>query len=136
MCIRDSLWSSGETVNPINMSLYPGIYSVEVTDENLCKKDTVFRLASMTEECIPNVFSPNNDGINDTWNLEDAFLYLDTEVKVYGRYGQLIFKSLGYETPWDGTNQNGNPVEGGVYFYVIDLGDNIEKIKGTVSIIR
>ena len=130
------LWNSGETINPINISLYPGIYSVEVTDENLCKKDTVFRIASMTEECIPNVFSPNNDGINDTWNLEDAFLYLDTEVKVYGRYGQLIFKSLGYEIPWDGTNQNGNPVEGGVYFYVIDLGDNIEKIKGTVSIIR
>ena len=47
-----------------------------------------------------------------------------------------MFKSVGYETPWDGTNEKGNPVEDGAYFYVIDLGDDIEKIKGTVSIIR
>ena len=130
------LWSNGQTENPINLSLNPGVYSVEVTDENLCNEDTVFHIASMSSDCIPNVFSPNDDGSNDVWNLEDAFFYLDSEVRVYNRYGKLVFKSVGYETPWDGKNKSGNDVEDGAYFYVIDLAHDIEKIKGTVSIIR
>ena len=130
------LWSSLETMNPINLSLNPGVYSVEIMDANFCKVDTVFHIAAMTSDCIPNVFTPNNDGSNDVWNLEDAFFFSDSEVRVYGRYGKLLFKSVGYVTPWDGTNQSGNQVEDGAYFYVIDLGDDIEKIKGTVTIIR
>ncbi|MGY8989012.1 MAG: T9SS type B sorting domain-containing protein, partial [Flavobacteriales bacterium] len=130
------LWSNGQTENPINLSLNPGVYSVEVTDENFCNEDTVFHIAAMSSDCIPNVFSPNNDGSNDVWNLEDAFFYLDSEVRVYNRYGKLVFKSVGYNTPWDGKNQSGNNVEDGAYFYVINLGNNIEKIKGTVTIIQ
>jgi len=130
------LWSSGETENPINLLLNPGVYSVEVMDENFCKEDTVFHIAAMSADCVPNVFSPNDDGINDVWSLEDAFFYPDSEVRVYGRYGNLIFKSVGYTTPWDGKNKSGNDVEEGAYFYVIDLGNDTEKIKGTVSVIR
>ena len=39
------LWNSGETENPINLNLNPGIYSVQITDENMCIIDTVFRIA-------------------------------------------------------------------------------------------
>ena len=74
--------------------------------------------------------------MNDVWTLEDAFLYSDTEVRVYNRYGKLLFKSIGYENPWDGKNSSGNDVNDGAYFYVIDLGDEYDKIKGTISIIR
>ena len=130
------LWSNGETVNPISLSLFPGKFSVEITDENSCVVDTTFHIAAISKDCIPNVFTPNSDGVNDVWNLEDAFLYLDTEVKVYGRYGNLVFQSIGYETPWDGKNKMGNPLEDGPYFYVIHVGNDIETIKGTVSIIR
>ena len=130
------LWNNGESMNPISISLFPGLYSVQVTDENFCSVDTIFQIARMTSDCIPNVFSPNNDGVNDVWSLEDAFLYLDTEVKIYGRYGNLVFKSIGYSSPWDGKNQRGNDVEDGAYFYVIDFGKGIDKIKGTVSVIR
>ena len=130
------LWSSGETSNPINVSLNPGLYSVEIIDENLCMIDTAFRIAAFTSDCVPNVFTPNGDDVNDVWLLEDAFFYSDSEVKVYNRYGKLVFKSVGYETPWDGKNQTGNYVEDGAYFYVIDLGDEFDKIKGSVSIIR
>jgi len=130
------LWSSGETVNPINLMLNPGVYSVEVTDGNNCQEDTVFHIAAMSADCIPNVFTPNDDGDNDVWSLEDAFFYSDSEVRVYNRYGKLVFKSVGYTTPWDGKNKAANDVETGAYFYVIDLGHDIEKIKGTVTIIR
>ena len=130
------LWNSGETINPINLSLNPGLYSVQVTDENFCTSDTVFNILALSSECIPNVFTPNSDGSNDEWNLEDSFFYFDSEVRVYNRYGKLVFKSIGYVNPWNGTNQSGNLVEDGVYFYVIDLGNNIDKIKGTVTIVR
>ena len=130
------LWNSGETSNPINVSLNPGLYSVEIIDENLCMVDTAFRIAAFTPDCVPNVFTPNGDDVNDVWLLEDAFFYSDSDVRVYNRYGKLVFKSVGHETPWDGKNQSGNDVEDGAYFYVIDLGDEFDKIKGSISIIR
>ena len=70
------LWNSGQTENPIDINLNPGIYSVKITDENMCSIDTSFRIKKFTEDCIPNVFSPNGDDVNDVWPLEDAFLFL------------------------------------------------------------
>ena len=102
----------------------------------MCIIDTVFRIAAFTEDCVPNVFTPNGDEVNDVWLLEDAFFYYDSEVRVYNRYGKLVFKSFGYESPWDGKNESGNDVKDGTYFYVIDLGDEYDKLKGTVSVIR
>lgn len=129
------LWSNGQTEDKISVSINPGVYSVTVTDENLCNEDAVFHVAVMSSDCIPNVFSPNDDGSNDIWNLEDAFFYADSKVKVFNRYGKLVFKSED-NTPWDGKNRSGNDVEDGAYFYVIDLGNDLKKIKGTVTIIR
>ena len=85
---------------------------------------------------MPNIFSPNGDNINDTWNLEDTFLFSDSEVKVYGRYGKLIYQSVGYSSEWDGTNQSGKNVPAGVYFYSIEIGHGFEPINGTVTILR
>ena len=90
----------------------------------------------MSSDCIPNVFSPNNDNINDTWNLEDTFLFYDTEIKIYGRYGRLVFESIGYTSPWDGKNFRGNDVPDGVYFYHIELGHGFNPIYGTVTVVR
>jgi len=49
-------------------------------------------------------FSPNGDGINDTWNINTlSFQYPDCTVDVFNRYGQQLFHSEGYSKPWDGT---------------------------------
>ena len=90
----------------------------------------------MTSECIPNVFSPNGDNINDIWSLEDAFLFNDSRVRIYGRFGSLIFESEGYYNKWNGTNRNGVDVPEGVYFYSIDIGHGFDIINGTVTILR
>ena len=129
-------WWNGSTDNPINLGLMPGNFSVSVVDGNGCIEDTFFVVATMTSECVPNVFTPNSDGINDLWSLEDTFLYEDSKVSIYGRFGRLIFSSVGYHIPWDGTNRQGNDVPDGVYFYSIEIGHGFDPISGTVTILR
>lgn len=85
---------------------------------------------------IPNAFSPNGDGINDTWIVEPLDFFEESVTTVYNRYGQLVFQSKGYSRPWDGT-RNGKPVPVGTYYYVIDLKTNNEPpIAGSILIIR
>jgi gliding motility-associated-like protein len=129
-------WWNGSTENPINMGISPGNFGVTVTDRNNCLEDTVFVIATITSECIPNIFTPNGDGQNETWNLENTFLYEDSEVRIYGRYGRLIFQSFGYNEAWNGTNNQGKDVPEGVYFYSIEIGHGFEPINGMVTILR
>ncbi|MBT3612367.1 MAG: T9SS type B sorting domain-containing protein [Flavobacteriales bacterium] len=129
-------WSNGSTENSINFNLSPGNYSVVVMDNNACTEDTSFVIETISAECIPNVFTPNGDNINDTWNLENTFFYLDSEIRIYGRYGKLLFKSIDYAKPWDGKDENGNDVTEGVYFYHINIGHDFDPIRGSVTIIR
>jgi len=130
------LWWNGSSDNPINLGMSPGNYSITVTDTNGCFVDTNFQIATITSDCVPNVFSPNGDGINDNWSLEDTFLYAESEVRIYGRFGKLIFQSVGYHTAWDGKNENGKDLPDGVYFYHLEIGNGFEPIQGTVTIIR
>jgi len=130
------VWSNGSTENPLNVALNPGNYSVSVMDNNACTKDTAFVIATMSAECVPNVFTPNGDNVNDTWSLENTFLYQDSEIRVYGRFGKLMFQSVGYDTPWNGKNEKGNDVPDGVYFYSIEIGHEFVAIKGSVTILR
>ena len=129
-------WWNGSIENPINLGMSPGDFSVTVIDANGCEEDTAFVIATMTSECVPNVFSPNGDTKNDTWSLEDTFLYEDSEVRIYGRFGKLLFQSVGYHDKWDGTNEKGNDVPDGVYFYSIQIGHGFDQINGTVTILR
>ena len=70
---------------------------------------------------VPNAFSPNNDGLNDTWIIHGLVKYPLTEVKIFNRWGNTLFEDHhGYQTPWDGTS-NGSKVPVGTYYYVIDF---------------
>jgi len=84
---------------------------------------------------IPNAFSPNKDGINETWRLTAIEAYPDADITVFNRYGQAVFTSHDYNKPWDGTYNN-NPLPVGTYYYVIDLRFGLPKLKGWVVILR
>lgn len=84
---------------------------------------------------IPNAFSPNGDGINDTWNIPALQAFSQFKVSVYNRNGQLIYRAENNNKPWDG-NYKGAPQPAGVYVYVIDLKQNIPVFKGTLLLIR
>jgi gliding motility-associated-like protein len=84
---------------------------------------------------IPNTFSPNNDGINDLWNIEALFTYPESSTVVFNRYGKEVFKSIGYSKAWDG-KYNGSPLPEGTYYYIIDLKNNTPKLTGWVVIVK
>jgi gliding motility-associated-like protein len=95
----------------------------------------------VTPNIVPtDVITPNNDGRNDTWyvqSLDERFE--NAEVKVFNRWGQVVFKSIGYgpEREWDGTN-NGQRLPMGAYYYIIELnleGQDTEPFTGDISII-
>ncbi|MBS1525739.1 MAG: gliding motility-associated C-terminal domain-containing protein [Bacteroidetes bacterium] len=86
---------------------------------------------------IPNTFTPNNDGINDYWDISGMENFPGADIKIFTRNGQLIFHSINYPVPFDGTYR-GSPVPTGVYYYIIDVKQPIcfGKISGSLTIIR
>lgn len=83
---------------------------------------------------VPNTFTPNGDGANDTWNIEALDTYPASTTQVFNRYGTLVYKSTGYPKAWDGTS-NGQSIPGGTYYYVIDL-KNGKVMSGWVMVVR
>ncbi|MEO6523525.1 MAG: PKD domain-containing protein [Mucilaginibacter sp.] len=83
----------------------------------------------------PNTFTPNGDGINDTWSIKYLDKYLDCIVQVFNRNGNLVFSSIGYNTPWNGRYQ-GQDLPVGTYYYIINPKHNLKILSGSVTIIR
>ena len=84
---------------------------------------------------IPNIFSPNGDGINDTWVITGLDTYPQSTVYIFTRSGQRIFEARSTEKIWDG-NFNGKPLPVGTYYYVIDLNIGISPVSGWIVIVR
>ena len=81
-------------------------------------------------------FSPNGDGINDTYEVNGIENYArDNHFEVFNRWGDLVLEATDYQNDWDGT-YNGRPLPEGTYYWVIDLGDGSEPQKGFVVIFR
>jgi gliding motility-associated-like protein len=87
------------------------------------------------EVVIPNTFTPNGDGINDSWQIKGLSAYSNCRVSVYNRYGQLLFSQKGYSVPWNGMYNNTNlPI--GTYYYIITGGSLPQKLSGSLTILR
>ena len=84
---------------------------------------------------IPNTFTPNGDGINDTWVIKDLEYYPKSTINIFNRWGQKLFTSIGYPIPWDGTYQ-GKALSSGTYYYIIDPKNGQALLTGWVAIIR
>ncbi|HEY8784497.1 MAG TPA: gliding motility-associated C-terminal domain-containing protein [Mucilaginibacter sp.] len=84
---------------------------------------------------IPSAFTPNGDGINDTWGIKYLDSYLNCTVQVYNRYGENVYSSIGYGIPWDGTYK-GSALPTGTYYYIINLMIGGEVLSGFVAIVR
>ncbi len=85
---------------------------------------------------LPNTITPDNDGVNDVWNIPGIDQYPNAVVAIYNRWGNEVFSSTGYNEPWDG-RRNGEDLPAGSYYYIIDYNtEGKENLNGTVNIIR
>lgn len=117
----------------------PGAYLIrmDVFNEYGCSntRDTLLHIVSGLE--LPDSFSPNDDGINDELNFLNSGLQR-FDLKIYNRWGALVFSSVDAKFNWDGRNQNGEKVLPGTYFYVLDVEFQSHKAarhKGTVAVV-
>ncbi|MBD1394247.1 T9SS type B sorting domain-containing protein [Mucilaginibacter glaciei] len=83
---------------------------------------------------IANTFTPNGDGVNDYWKITGLDGQSNATVSIFTRNGSLIFQSLGYARPFDGTYR-GKALPAGVYYYTIKLKAS-KVIAGHLTIIR
>ena len=111
-------------------SLDAGTYSVIVTDDFGCSDTLMVIITEDLQIFISTVITPNGDGMNDTWGVTG--LSSDAKVQVLNRWGQVLYNTTGYSTPWDGTN-NGETLPASDYYYIIDLGQGDVRT-GTITL--
>jgi len=111
-------------------------YYVTVTDQNGCTN-----MDSIIVEVVPGIkfpdgISPNGDGINDTWVIDNIELFQDAIVEIYNRWGQMLWQSApGYPVQWDG-RYDGNDLPVGTYYYVIRSVNFEQPFTGPITIVR
>ncbi len=86
---------------------------------------------------VPNAITPNEDGKNDVLMIDNLDKYPENELIIFNRWGDILYKSKPYINDWNGSNQTGNPLPEGTYYYVLRLNINDGKIlRGDISILR
>lgn len=139
-------WDRGEyplnsytSSNPVGMPLSSTVFRVEIVDANGCK--TTLEVPVSVVDGAPdilliNMITPNGDGRNDVLEFSELNKFANNALKVYNRWGDLVYQKLGYQTDderFDGT-LNGKPLPAGNYFYVLSFAE--VHYKQTLTIIR
>jgi gliding motility-associated-like protein len=128
--------SNANVANPVTNNTETITYSLIVT-ENGCTSLPAFVTVQIIPFRIPNGFTPNGDGVNDTWEIPSIKRFPQAEIEVYNRYGQRVFKSdKGYTKQWDGKNENGEVLPFGTYYYSFNPNDGGEKRSGWITILK
>lgn len=110
---------------------------VESPFSSTCSDEKSVDVVVFEKIWIPDVFTPNGDGFNDTWELTNITAYPNAEVRVFNRWGEIAYYSYGVYAGFDGT-YNGRVLPMGSYTYhIIPFPDHPElELKGTLAIFR
>lgn len=124
-------------LNPIASPQITTTYTLFITDVNNCINSdtvTVTVVKSFFNGKITNLFTPNSDGVNDTWYIENIENFPDNEVTVYNIDGRIVYTKKEYTNNWKGT-YNGNELPDGTYYYVLRFNNSNQTFKGAVDIL-
>jgi len=136
--INSTIDIRGRDVTDPSKNENTGYYWVTVTDENMCTNTDTMAVTVMRQLDIPNAITPNDDGQNDSWKIPGLALYPNNVVKIFDRWGDLVYQAKGYDEGkyWDGTDMNGKELPMDSYYYMIKLGTGEKPLFGSVTIIR
>ena len=113
-----------------------------ITDNNSCVSYDTVEIPIESNVCLnpTKVFSPNNDGINDIWEIENIDIYTNALVEIYSKNGYRVFRRRNYQNSvsesFNGTDLNGNTLPSSTYYYVISIDEINDVYKGTITIVR
>lgn len=131
--------SDPNSKNPVFSGDEDQLLTLQVTNAERCMSSDQIKLIVLKPIRIPNVFSPNGDGIHDSWIIAELSKYPAADVSVFDRYGKLVFQAKdGYVKPWDGT-YDGKPLPVATYYYIIEpkFEEYVQKrFSGSVTILR
>ncbi|MDF2433866.1 MAG: hypothetical protein JWP44_3497 [Mucilaginibacter sp.] len=139
--IADITWSpltgldNNKILNPKASPASTTLYTIAVQTAAGCIGIDSVMVTVFDGISIPNTFTPNGDGVNDKWDIQNLNDYQNCVVRVFDRYGAEVYSSKGYYNPWDGT-RNGQRLPIGTYYYVINLNNDTRPLSGFVLLIR
>ena len=125
-----------KTIDPVLYNLKFSKHTAHVSDKNGCVAEFLFEVPA-PGLTIPEYFTPNADGINDTWIVPELpLVYPNAVVKIYDRFGKLLAEYYGSkEDGWDGT-YNGHAMQSTDYWYVIDVEEIDRQFLGHFTLLR
>lgn len=127
-----TIWQDDNVFDNLDGS---GEYTVYVIDSNSCSTSKSFTLSDDIEINVPNFVTPNNDGYNDTWEIDGIERLPESIIRIYDRYGKLMRIYKATEEGWDGTYQN-QPMPVTDYWYVVELKPINKLLKGHFTLKR
>jgi len=123
--------------NPVATPTATTTYTVVVTSSQGCVSSDIVIVTVVANITFPNGISPNGDGANDEWIIDNIELFPNSMVEVYNRWGELLFQSKGYVEKWKGVYK-GKPLPIGTYYYIINLNDALfpDVFTGPITVLR
>lgn len=133
------LWSNGDTTDAIMVSA-DGTFSCTVTNACGSAEDAVEIVFVDCSNClyVPNVFSPNNDGSNDFFQVYSNCPLVSFRLKIFNRWGEKVFEATNENNRWDGYYK-GILQEAGIYIYTLSLTNELgqtSNAKGSITLVR
>lgn len=132
-------WSNNSSGNVIS-NVSAGLYTVDVKSSQGCVNNQ--NISIPLKECladvfVPQLFSPNGDGVNDLFVISNIDLYPNNNLNIFNRWGNLVYQKKGYDNTWNGmSNVN---VKGllpaSTYFIIIDFGqEGVKNYNGYIQL--
>lgn len=122
-------------------ALGSGTYTVNITGANGCTNSATIAVGLDSEDdCTLKFysgFSPNGDGLNEAWVIDNIELHPENKVQIFNRWGEVVWSQENYnndDVVWNGLNKNGNEMTAATYFYVAEVSG--QTYKGWVEITR
>jgi gliding motility-associated-like protein len=127
--------TDANSLNPRAYPLEDQIYTLQVISDIGCTAQDAMTITIIAGLYIPTAFSPNNDGLNDTWRIP----FIDSESKatltIYNRFGQQVYRAQNSRVAWDG-NFKGKPQPSGTYLFHLQYSGSDKPIKGSLMLVR
>ncbi|HEX3005988.1 MAG TPA: PKD domain-containing protein, partial [Bacteroidales bacterium] len=126
--------SATPIVNPTSETLY--ILTGEDQHGCIAQDSVLISVDDQHKIIAANIITPDGNGMNDTWFIQNIESYPEALIVIYDRWGNKVFETRNYSNDWDGTNAKNDILPDGTYYYIIRFPDDNTVYNGAINILR